>query len=77
MELVLRTIGFGGGLVHTLYVKRHHARYGQGSYVGAINSSPIGNSPMDEAATLRFLGWTVGGVIGVVFVLNAIALSFI
>jgi len=32
---------------------------------------------MDEAATLRLLWWTVGGVIGVVFLLNAIALSLI
>ena len=29
---------------------------------------------MDEAATLRFLGWTVGSVVGAVFLLNAIAL---
>jgi hypothetical protein len=32
---------------------------------------------MDEAATLRFLWWTVGGVVGAVFLLNAIALSLI
>jgi hypothetical protein len=32
---------------------------------------------MDEAATLRLLGWTVGGVVGVVFLLNAIALALI
>ncbi len=32
---------------------------------------------MDEAATLRFLAWTIGGVVGVVFLLNAIALSLI
>jgi hypothetical protein len=32
---------------------------------------------MDEARTLQFLGWTVGGIVGVVFLLNAIALSFI
>ena len=31
-------------------------------------------SPMDEAQTLRLLGWTVGGVVGAVFLLNAIAL---
>jgi hypothetical protein len=37
----------------------------------------LGVSPMDEAHTLRFLGWTVGGIVGVVFLLNAIALSFI
>ena len=34
-------------------------------------------SPMDEAQTLRLLGWTVGGIVGAMFVLNAIALSFI
>jgi hypothetical protein len=32
---------------------------------------------MDEAATLRFLGWTIGGLVGVVFLLNAIALFLI
>jgi hypothetical protein len=32
---------------------------------------------MDEAHTLRFLGWIIGGIIGAVFVLNAIALSLI
>jgi hypothetical protein len=32
---------------------------------------------MDEAHRLRYLGWTVGGIVGVLFVLNAIALSFI
>jgi hypothetical protein len=32
---------------------------------------------MDERRTLSLLGWTIGGVVGAVFVLNAIALSFI
>jgi hypothetical protein len=32
---------------------------------------------MDEAQTLRLLGWTVGGVVGAVFLLNAIAFSLI
>jgi hypothetical protein len=32
---------------------------------------------MDEAQTLRILGWTVGGIVGAVFVLNAVALSLI
>jgi hypothetical protein len=32
---------------------------------------------MDERRTLSLLGWTIGGVIGAVFVLNAIALSLI
>jgi len=32
---------------------------------------------MDEAATLRALGWTTGGVIGVVFLINAVALALI
>jgi hypothetical protein len=32
---------------------------------------------MDEAETLRLLGWTVGGFVGALFVLDAIALSFI
>jgi hypothetical protein len=32
---------------------------------------------MDEKQTLRILGWTVGCVVGAVFVLNAIALSLI
>jgi hypothetical protein len=36
-----------------------------------------GASSMDEAHTLRFLGWTVGGVVGAVFLLNAIAFSLI
>jgi hypothetical protein len=34
-------------------------------------------SPMDEAHTLRFLGWTIGGLVGAVFLLNAIVLSLI
>jgi hypothetical protein len=32
---------------------------------------------MDEAHTLRLLGWTVGGIVVAMFVFNAIALSFI
>jgi hypothetical protein len=32
---------------------------------------------MDEAHSLRFLWWTVGGIVGAVFVLNAVALSLI
>jgi hypothetical protein len=32
---------------------------------------------MDEAHTLRYLGWTVVGIVGTLFVLNAIALSLI
>jgi hypothetical protein len=36
-----------------------------------------GMSPMDEAHSLRFLWWTVGGMVGAVFLLNAIALSLI
>jgi hypothetical protein len=32
---------------------------------------------VDERQTLAFLAWTVGGVVGIVFVLNAIALSLI
>jgi hypothetical protein len=38
---------------------------------------PKGVSSMDEAHTLRFLRWTVGGVVGAVFLLNAIAFSLI
>jgi hypothetical protein len=32
---------------------------------------------MDERRTLSILGWTIGGIIGVVFILNAIALASI
>jgi hypothetical protein len=32
---------------------------------------------MDERRTLSILGWMFGAVIGVVFILNAIALSLI
>ena len=32
---------------------------------------------MDERQTLTVLAWTIGGVVGIVFVLNAIALSLI
>jgi hypothetical protein len=32
---------------------------------------------MDEPHTLQFPGWTIGGIVGAVFVLNAIALSLI
>ena len=30
---------------------------------------------MDEAQTLALLAWIIGGIVGVAFVLNAIALS--
>jgi hypothetical protein len=32
---------------------------------------------MDERPTLSILGWTMGTVVGAVFVLNAIALSLL
>jgi len=32
---------------------------------------------MDETRTLSILGWTIGGVVATVFVLNAIALALI
>jgi hypothetical protein len=32
---------------------------------------------MDETRTLAFLGWNVGGIVGALFVLNAVALSLI
>jgi hypothetical protein len=32
---------------------------------------------MNETQTLRILGWGIGGIVGAVFVLNAIALSLI
>jgi hypothetical protein len=32
---------------------------------------------MDERRTLSILGWTLGGVVGATFILNAIALSMI
>jgi hypothetical protein len=32
---------------------------------------------MDERQTLSILGWTIGGIIGVTFILNAIALASI
>jgi hypothetical protein len=32
---------------------------------------------MDERQTLSILGWTIGGIIGVIFILNAIALASI
>ena len=41
------------------------------------SGEPKGVSLMDEAQTLQVLGWTVGGVVGAVFLLNAIALSLI
>jgi hypothetical protein len=31
--------------------------------------------PMDERQTLAVLGWIVGGVLGIAFILNAIALA--
>lgn len=73
MELVLRTMGFGGGLVHTRSVKRRYARYG----FGGCKPFAFRGHAMDEAATLRFLWWTIGGIVGAVFLLNAIALSLI
>jgi hypothetical protein len=30
---------------------------------------------MDEQQTLSILGWLIGGIIGIVFILNAIALA--
>jgi hypothetical protein len=32
---------------------------------------------VDERRTLAVLGWAIGGVVGVMFVLNAVALSLI
>ncbi|GEM_PF-3662021 len=32
---------------------------------------------MDERRTLGILAWTVGGVVGTMFILNGIALSFV
>ena len=32
---------------------------------------------MDERRSLALLGWTVGGIVGLMFVLNAIALSLV
>jgi hypothetical protein len=32
---------------------------------------------MDERRTLRILAWTVGTVVGMMFILNGIALSFV
>jgi hypothetical protein len=36
-----------------------------------------GTRAMDERRTLAILAWTVGSVVAVMFVLNAIALSFV
>lgn len=32
---------------------------------------------MDERRSLALLGWTVGGIVGLMFMLNAIALSLV
>jgi hypothetical protein len=32
---------------------------------------------VDERQTLTLLAWTIGGIVGTVFVLNAVALSMI
>jgi len=32
---------------------------------------------MDERRTLTFLGWSVGGVVGIMFLLNATALALL
>jgi hypothetical protein len=32
---------------------------------------------MDERRTLKILAWTVGSVVGMMFILNGIALSFV
>ena len=32
---------------------------------------------MDERRTLAILAWSVGGVVGTMFILNAVALSFV
>jgi hypothetical protein len=42
-----------------------------------LHGWPVGVCAMNEAQTLRILGWSVGGIVGTVFVLNAIALSLI
>jgi hypothetical protein len=34
-----------------------------------------GDIPMDERRTLSILGWTIGVVVGVTFIINAIALT--
>jgi hypothetical protein len=73
MELVLRTMGFGAHLLLHSPLSGHCARYG----FGEPYTVRLWGAPMDEAATLRFLWWTIGGVVGAVFLLNAIALSLI
>lgn len=35
------------------------------------------NPTMDERKTLKILAWAVGGVVGMMFILNGIALSFV
>jgi hypothetical protein len=73
MELVLRTMGFGAQLLLNSALSGHCAGYGfREPYTVRLKGAP-----MDEAATLRFLWWTIGGVVGAVFLLNAIALSLI
>jgi hypothetical protein len=42
-----------------------------------FHGRPVGVCAMNEVQTLRILGWTVGGIVGAVFVLNAVALSLI
>ena len=41
----------------------------------AVASPATGEILMDETRTLSLLAWTVGGIVGVLFVLEAIALS--
>jgi hypothetical protein len=41
------------------------------------DGEPVDIVYMDETQTLRYLGWTVGSIVGAVFILNAIALSLI
>jgi hypothetical protein len=65
-------------LGRTLSVRRtRHGKARAGRALGGWIPFTFRGSPVDEAVTLRFLGWSVGGVVGVVFLLNAIALSLI
>jgi hypothetical protein len=46
-----------------------------GTFVLNSRSCPQGTPPMNERQTLSLLGWTLGTVVAVVFILNGIALS--
>jgi hypothetical protein len=49
----------------------------QKTYPASVTSisAPLVAAPWDERQTLAILAWTIGGVVGLFFILNALSLA--